>query len=110
YKAEEWKHWALRYSVIYLKGVLPEPFYRPYVKLVEAIRMCSEYEIDREDVATIRESIVAFAKHYEKDYYQYDFKKIACCRNVFHQILHVADCLLDCGPGFVYAQWLMERV
>ncbi|RPA81903.1 hypothetical protein BJ508DRAFT_199584, partial [Ascobolus immersus RN42] len=108
-KAEEWKHWTLRYSVVYLKDILPEKFYKPYVKLVNAIRICCSYDPTRADVEIARQDIANFVRHYEREYYQYDFNKLAACRSVFHQMLHVADFILDCGPGYVYAQWLMER-
>ncbi|RPA77911.1 hypothetical protein BJ508DRAFT_212428, partial [Ascobolus immersus RN42] len=53
--------------------------------------------------------IISFVQHYEKEYYQYDYERLHFCKPVFHYILHVAHCLRQLGPQYVYAQWVVER-
>lgn len=53
WKAEEWKHWTLRYSLIYLKGVLPDNYYKPFEKLVRAITICCRYELQDGDIEMV---------------------------------------------------------
>ncbi|RPA86051.1 hypothetical protein BJ508DRAFT_193833, partial [Ascobolus immersus RN42] len=109
WKAEEFKNWTLRYSLIYLKPHLPTKFYKEYEKLVIAIVKCCKYTITVHEIDLVEKNIISFIKHYEKEYYQYDYHRLHFCRPVFHYILHVAKCLRYLGPQYVYAQWVVER-
>lgn len=48
--------------------------------------------------------------YYEKTFYQYDADRVVACLPSIHQLRHIHEAILMCGPTYVYAQWCMERV
>lgn len=133
YKAHEWSQWAHTLSLIYLKGILPEPYYSEYCKLIEALTQCAAAEIHDKHIDDIRgiyftpppqhtklgiylltlillpETMAKFIEHYELHYYRFKWSRLSAMRSTIHMLSHVADGIQWAGPMYVYSQWTMER-
>ena len=42
-------------------------------------------------------------------YYQYSSGRLSVCPLTIHSLLHVVDCIQDCGPVWAYWSFVMER-
>jgi hypothetical protein len=110
YKAEEWSSWICYYSPVLLYRRLPDELYQHYLKLVSAIELAIDYEITFDEVENMRKLIVEFVSQYEDFYYRYTSDRLPACVSTYHFLLHLADCILDCGPTWCYWQFPCERL
>lgn len=108
-KAANWKLWTLSQSPIHYLGELKEPHYSEYINLVKAIRLSVKYSLTAKEVSEIRNRFFRFTAWYEKNVYRYEFKRLSACLPSIHQLRHVADCIEEVGPMYVYSQWTCER-
>ena len=65
--------------------------------------------ISKDNIEVIRNNIITFLRHYEADYQENLFSRVTFWKPVFHQLLHVADCITDLGPMWSYWQFPCER-
>lgn len=91
YKAMEWQNWGLLLSPILLKGVLPDKFYIPFMRLISAFTTSMDTIIQLEEIDLIRSDIAAFIYHYEEEYYRYEWSRLGACTSQIHYLAHVAD-------------------
>lgn len=110
WKAAEWSNWVRIFAPVYLKGNLPEEDYEEFMSLVSVINTCCDYTntlLERQDV---RVRMARFLEYYERRYYREEWARLPAMRPVFHYLAHAADSLSECGPGWVYWQFPMERL
>jgi hypothetical protein len=110
FKASDWRRWCHEWGPIYLKGALPTEFYARLMDLFKAIGLATERSLKREDIKKVHHLIVKFLRHYEKEYYRYEYARVRTWHPVYHHLLHVADSLEWFGPTCLYWQFLCERV
>eukprot|EP00112_Aurelia_sp_Birch-Aquarium-sp1_P011969 Seg2512.2 transcript_id=Seg2512.2/GoldUCD/mRNA.D3Y31 product="hypothetical protein" protein_id=Seg2512.2/GoldUCD/D3Y31 len=97
FKADEWKHWTLIYSLFCLKGLIPDDHYAMWTVFVASCRILCRYYITRKEVADAHHCLKIFGKQFEKI-----VGKDSCTPNM-HLHLHLKQCILNFGQ--VYAFW-----
>ncbi|RPA78541.1 hypothetical protein BJ508DRAFT_211995, partial [Ascobolus immersus RN42] len=108
-KAANWQRFLYHQSPIYFKKYLPKQHYDEWMNMVEAMRLSTRKTLDFNEVFEIKERFLQFVEYYERSFYRYDADRVVACLPVIHQLRHVHEAILMCGPTFVYAQWCMER-
>ncbi|RPA74662.1 hypothetical protein BJ508DRAFT_215155, partial [Ascobolus immersus RN42] len=109
-KAANWKRFVFHQSPIYFRKYLPKEHYDAWMNLVDGIRLATRRTLDLDEVDQVRERFFQFVDYYERTFYRYDADRVSACLPTIHQLRHVHEAILICGPMFVYAQWSMERV
>jgi len=70
YKAWEWLLYLYGLAPALLFGVLPEPYYLHFCKLVQAMRIIQQYHINSSDLILADGLLRSFAHEFEILYYQ----------------------------------------
>lgn len=109
-KAANWRRFVFLQSPIYFKKYLPKEDYVQWMNLVEAMRLSTRSTLTIVEVQEIQERFFQFVEYYERTFYQHDVDKVSACLPSIHQLRHIHEAILYCGPTYVYAQWCMERV
>ncbi|RPA71322.1 hypothetical protein BJ508DRAFT_218163, partial [Ascobolus immersus RN42] len=109
-KAANWERFVFHQSPIYFRGLLPKAHYNAWMNMVEGMRLATRRSLTFEEVDEIRERFFQFVAYYEKTFYRYDINRVSACLPTIHQLRHVHEAILACGPMYAYAQWSMERV
>ncbi|KZV70741.1 hypothetical protein PENSPDRAFT_578806 [Peniophora sp. CONT] len=108
--ADTWSFWALYLGPVLLnRKFRNEEYYWHFIELVRLLHLCLQFEITLQEVEEIRSGFIAWVKKYEELYYQYDPARISTCPLTIHALLHIADCILFCGPIWTYWAFPMER-
>ena len=110
FKAEEWCSFLLSYSPVLLRGALSPQLYEHYIKLVTAIEISIDYDISYDDIQQVKTLLKEFVHDYECLYYGYQQSRVAACLPTIHLLLHIGECLENCGPAWSYWQFTCERV
>lgn len=97
-KADQWKNWALYFSLFALKGSLPHRDYNCWLIFVKLCHLICRREILKLDLLQIENYIQEFCIQFELLY-----GKKWLTPNM-HLLGHITDCIRDHGP--VYAFWL----
>ena len=98
FKATDWWYWTYKFVRIYLKDLLPKWYYEPYMLLLDAIDLATSRIISKDNIKVIHNNIITFLWYYEADYQENLFSRVTFWKLVFHQLLHVVDCITDLGP------------
>jgi hypothetical protein len=109
YKAWEWLLYLYGLAPALLFGVLPEPYYLHFCKLVRAMRIIQQYHISSSDLILADGLLRSFAHEFEILYYQRREDRIHFCRQSIHALLHLASEVTRIGPPICSSQWTMER-
>ncbi|ODQ49749.1 hypothetical protein SAICODRAFT_62821, partial [Saitoella complicata NRRL Y-17804] len=109
FKATEWSLWMSLFSVPLLEGRLPERYLANWETLCEAYVRSIEFEITMDDLAKIRLLFKRFVRDYESLYYQKDHRRMQVCPSSIHMLLHLADCIEQLGPAWVFWAFPMAR-
>jgi hypothetical protein len=92
WKANECRAWLLHYSVFVLRGVLSSNLVSHWALLAKAVYLLLKTSISVDDVSMARNLLQTFVKQvellYGKEHMSYNV----------HQLLHLPDCVLACGP------------
>ncbi|GES90549.1 transposase domain-containing protein [Rhizophagus clarus] len=91
FKAEEWANWIVLYSIPLLKNHLSRQIIKGWKYFVDAVRLCQKFTIKKNDLMEIQQLILAFYKHYEMTYYQYEAERLPAMKISFHYLLHLVD-------------------
>ncbi|GAO52183.1 hypothetical protein G7K_6266-t1 [Saitoella complicata NRRL Y-17804] len=110
FKATEWSLWMSLFSVPLLEGRLPERYLANWETLCEAYVRSIEFEITMDDLAKIRLLFKRFVRDYESLYYQKDHRRMQVCPSSIHMLLHLADCIEQLGPAWVFWAFPMARM
>ncbi|GET00648.1 transposase domain-containing protein [Rhizophagus clarus] len=108
--AKEWSDWITIYSMPMLKNKLPHIYLKAWSNFVKTVRLCLQRNITKDDLNQIQNLLLDFYIHYENYYYKKEEDRLPAILISFHYLLHVADCIADCGPCWVFWQYPMERL
>ncbi|KJA13690.1 hypothetical protein HYPSUDRAFT_151321 [Hypholoma sublateritium FD-334 SS-4] len=109
YKAWEWLLYLYGLAPALLYGVLPEPYYSHFCKLVQAMRIIQQHSIKTSDLVMAGNLFQSFVHEFETIYYQRRVDRLHFCRQSIHALLHLAPEVTRLGPPVVSSQWTMER-
>ncbi len=109
YKAWEWLLYLYGLAPALLFGILPQPYYSHFCKLVRSMRIIQQYHISSSDLVLADDLLRSFAFEFETLYYQRREDRIHFCRQSVHALLHLASEVTRIGPPICSSQWTMER-
>lgn len=110
YKAWEYLHWIYGLAPVFLHGILPEPYWRHFCKLVSAIQLLHQYSLSTADVQRINNLLIEFVTEFEELYVQRMPECVHFVCQSIHVLLHFATEVICLGPHAYRIQWPMERV
>ncbi|KAF5342809.1 hypothetical protein D9758_013364 [Tetrapyrgos nigripes] len=108
--ADSWSFW-----ILYLGPVLLEKrfrraiYYNHFISFVKLVKLCLEYEYNRDDIGTIREGWIKWVRDFEDLYYQHDPDRMSACPVTIHALLHLAYMIEWLGPLWAYWAFPTER-
>ena len=108
YKAWEWLLYLYGLAPALLYGILPQPYYSHFCKLVQAMKIIQQYNIKTYDLITAQQLLQSFAHEFETLYYQRQTSRLHFCRQSIHALLHLAPEVARLGPPICSSQWTME--
>ncbi|XP_039442517.1 uncharacterized protein LOC120422976 isoform X2 [Culex pipiens pallens] len=97
WKANEWLHWLIHYSVVPLKFILPSPFYKHFLLLVRTISDLLQNSISEETFNICEQRMQKFVESFENLYGLQEM-----LYNV-HLLTHIVDCSKDHGPLWAFS-------
>ncbi|KAH8913872.1 hypothetical protein BT69DRAFT_1202447, partial [Atractiella rhizophila] len=109
YKAKEWETYFYGVAPGLLEGVVPEPYYTNYLKIVSAIRILRKRDISSVELDLAEKHIIEYVEEFEQLYYQNDIERVHFCRPSLHKMLHHAPQARRLGPFIYITQWTLER-
>lgn len=110
YKAEEWSTWITMYSLPFLKNQLPNKYYKGWGLFVKAVRLCQKRIITYDDLNKIRSYLLAFYRHYKKEYYHGLLEHLNIMKIYIYNILHVLESIFQTKPCCATWQYPIERM
>ncbi|KJA13937.1 hypothetical protein HYPSUDRAFT_1074591 [Hypholoma sublateritium FD-334 SS-4] len=109
YKAWEWLLYLYGLAPALLFGILPDPYYSHFCKLVRGMRIIQQYHITAADLVLANDLLQSFVHEFEVLYYQRREDRLHFCRQSIHALLHLASEVTRIGPPICSSQWTMER-
>lgn len=103
FTAKQWKNWILLYSVVALKGMLPNDHMGYWLLYVNACKLLCKPTLKKEDIITADRFFFQFCCRFEILY-----GKEQCTPNM-HLHLHLKECFLDFGPPHAFWCFAFER-
>ena len=104
FTADQWKNWALIFSLVALKPTLPDMHYRCWCIFVQACHLLCSRAICHDKVVELNSLLIRFCRTFEQLY-----GADSCTPNL-HLHCHLMDCLLDYGPGNSFWLFACERL
>ena len=104
FTADQFKNWALIYSSIVLKPILPEVHYQCWCMFVRACRLICSRAITQNNALELHDILISFCKKFEELY-----GARACTPNL-HLHCHLKECILDFGPASAFWLFACERL
>ena len=92
-----------------LHGLLPEPYWSNFCKLVRGFQLICKHQLTHEEVLEACVLLAAWEREFEEIYYQRRNDRIHFIRPCVHQVLHLAPETFQKGPLICTAQWTIER-
>lgn len=102
WKAHEWQHWLLYYSLPVLKGILPQKYHCHWALLIEGISILLGSEINTEQINHAHEALVYFVGGMQLLYGEEHMTF-----NV-HSLLHLSKSVVHCGPLWAHSAFMFE--
>ncbi|EIW73857.1 hypothetical protein CONPUDRAFT_68274 [Coniophora puteana RWD-64-598 SS2] len=109
YKAWEWLLYLYGLGPALYFGILPDPYYTNFCRLVRGIRLLSQHSISAEQVQEARTQLNSFADEFEKIYVERLPERLHFVRPWLHAVTHLAREVVRKGPPLCASQWTMER-
>ncbi|KAG6852239.1 hypothetical protein C0991_001710 [Blastosporella zonata] len=109
YKAWEFLLYIFAIGPGYLYGLLPDPFWRSYCKLVAAVRIIYQRRITRDQLPIAHQYLIEFVAEFEALYVNCRCDRIHFVQPIVHVLVHLALEAIRVGPGITSSQWTMER-
>ena len=97
FKADQWKNWTTVFSIVALKGLIPESYLACWSKFVNACRLLCLRSVNHSTLAIADDLLRSFCIAFQELFGNY-----ACTINM-HKHLHLKECVEDFGP--VYSFW-----
>ena len=110
YKAWEFLYYIYGQGPGVFFGVLPEPYYSHFCKLVRAIRLIYQRTISRQQLIEAHTLLLQWCSDFELLYYQRNPDRLHFVRQCVHSLTHLAKESYRLGPLSLSSQWTMERV
>lgn len=102
WKAHEWQHWLLYYSMPVLKGILPQKYHSHWALLIEGISILLGSELNAELINHAHEALVYFVGGVQSLY-----GKEHMTFNV-HSLLHLSKSVVNWGPLWAHSAFMFE--
>ncbi|XP_062247149.1 uncharacterized protein LOC133956257 [Platichthys flesus] len=102
WKAHEWQHWLLYYSLPVLKGILPQRYHSHWALLIEGISILLGSELNAELINHSHVSLVYFVGAVQSLY-----GKEHMTFNV-HSLLHLSKSVVHWGPLWAHSAFMFE--
>ena len=110
YKAWEFLNYIYGEGPGVFYGVLPEPYYSHFCRLVRAIRIIHQHTISREQLVTAHKLLLRWVLDFELLYCKRNPDRLHFVRQCVHSLVHLARETHRLGPLWLSSQWTMERV
>ena len=110
YKAWEFLNYIYGEGPGVFYGVLPEPYYSHYCRLVRAIRIIHQRVISQEQLVTAHQLLLQWVLDFELLYCERKQGRLHFVRQCVHSLTHLARETHRLGPLWLSSQWTMERV
>ncbi|KAJ2913165.1 hypothetical protein MD484_g7253, partial [Candolleomyces efflorescens] len=108
--AESYCFWFCYLFPIVLRNRFPnDKYYKHGCLLVKIMKTCLQFSITEDELNTLDSDIVDWVEKYERYYYQYKETRLSTCVLTIHGLLHLADDIRWCGPGWTTWTFFMER-
>jgi len=91
-------------------GVLPEPYYQHFCKLVRGIRLVYQRRSSGDQLKVAHQALLEFCVEFEYLYYQRQADRLHFVRQSIHSLTHLGPETHRLGPLSLSAQWTMERM
>lgn len=104
WKASELKLWLFYYSVPILKEVMSAEYFDHYLKLVIGLSYLSAPSISEQMLEQAAEVLNQFVRDFPNLY------GLRYCTISVHMLVHVADCVRELGPAWVYSCFPYENM
>ena len=91
-------------------GLLPEPYYQNFCKLVRGIRLIYQRKISEDQLKIAHQTLLEYCVEFEHLYYQKKVNRLHFVRQSIHSLTHLGPETHRLGPLSLSAQWTMERV
>jgi hypothetical protein len=93
-----------------LHGILPEPYYGNYCKLVQAYRILMQDQLRPEEIEQADQLYTQFSDEFELIYIQQKADRLHMAHQSIHTGSHNATETMRIGPLMNTSQWTMERM
>ncbi|XP_064472840.1 uncharacterized protein LOC135387663 [Ornithodoros turicata] len=103
WKAAEWEHWLLCYSLPCLRGVLSNEHFKHFGLLVHGVHLLLKKEVSKTDIDESTEKLTEFVLHTEVLY-----GKGQMSSNV-HTLLHLPKAAVLLGPLWTHSCFVFEN-
>ena len=110
YKAWEFLNYIYGEGPGVFYGVLPEPYYSHFCRLVWAIRIIHQHTISQEQLVTAHELLLRWVLEFETLYCGRNPDRLHFVHQCVHSLTHLARETHRLGPLWLSSQWTMERV
>ena len=91
-------------------GVLPEPYYSHFCRLVRGIRIIHQHSISEEQLIAVDQLLRQWVLDFEILYCERKPDRLHFIRQCVHSLTHLARETHRLGPLWLSSQWTMERV
>ncbi|KAG7098203.1 hypothetical protein E1B28_000171 [Marasmius oreades] len=108
YKIVEYLVYVFGLCPALLYGLLPEPFYGHFCKLVFATRVLHRRRIRRQDLVDVHQAFLQWVVEFELLYMNRDMKRLHFVRPCVHALTHLVPELLRLGSLLELSQYTME--
>ena len=109
YKAWEFLNYLYSKGPGVFYGVLPEPYYSHFCKLVRGIRIIYQHCISEDQLLTAHQLLLEWCLEFEIIYFQRNPNRLHFVRQCVHSITHLSKETYRLGPLSLSSQWTMER-
>lgn len=110
YKASESLYYIYGEGPGVFHGVIPEPYYSHFCRLVRAIRIIYQRVISQEQLISAHHLLLQWVLDFEILYCKRDPNRLHIIRQCVHSLVHLARETHRVGPLCLSAQWTLERV
>jgi hypothetical protein len=104
WKASEYKLFLLYYSVPVLLGIMDDEYFNHHCKLVSAISLLCRDSISMDCIRHAAELLQSYLSDFARLYH------LRYLGMVFHQLSHLHEVVLDCGPLWVTSCFFLESL
>ena len=104
FSADQWKHWILLYSLVAVKGKIPEVDYNLWAKFVRACSIICSPVLAKDMILDAHQLLVSFCSTFQEIY-----GATSCTINM-HLSCHLQQCLQDFGPSHTFWCFGFERM